>query len=251
MKRRDSLEVLSREAAEGAGMVRRTACALVSVLGYTLLTGCGDDGDDAEPRLRLDPETLEVSTGDGAAAELDEFRAAQHVYVGAVDDDVFIAVALDDDVATGDPQDVLVYLCNSDDIALYLGGEIDGEGEVAFDRTAGMLRGEADVAVGDDISVDMNVGADEATGSLTIAGDDPQSFTALPPEDGTNEGFYVALASEIQSLESSGLAPRAATSSHANGWIILNLGGSYELQGALTEQSRTLDALLSTVTETL
>jgi hypothetical protein len=225
--------------------MRLSAVAAALLVSFGLLSAC-DEELPPPPDLQVDPATLEVTGGDGEPVELIDHRRAEHVYAGAIDDDLFVAVALDDDVATGDPRDVLVYLCDDDEIWLYLGGQMDADGAVAFEVAAGNVRGVDDVTVGEDLDLELMVSEDEVTGELAIAGGEPQAFAALPPEDGTNVGFVMASTAETGTAHPAGWAWAAPR--YVGGWIILN--PTYRVRGAITLGANiaAIDGLLESTT---
>lgn len=87
------------------GAIRVVSGAVALVVGSILLASCGESTPPPPPApdLAIDPATLEVRLADGAPVDLIDHRRAEHGYAGAIDDEPFIAVSLDDDVATGDP----------------------------------------------------------------------------------------------------------------------------------------------------
>jgi hypothetical protein len=82
-------------------------------------------------------------------------------YVGAVDDQLFIGVA----VADGDtgPQTVAVYLCDSRDVSQWIRGEMTGQ-ETTLD--AG------------DTRVEVTLGEDLTSGTVALEEGEPQPFMA-------------------------------------------------------------------------
>lgn len=85
-------------------------------------------------------------------------------YVGAVDDQLFIGVAIaEGDADDTGPQTVAVYLCDSRDVSQWARGEITGQ-ETTLD--AG------------DTSVDVTLAEDRVSGTVALEEEAPQPFTA-------------------------------------------------------------------------
>jgi hypothetical protein len=91
------------------------------VLGL-LATACGGGGDQgaAAGQPELDLVTLQADTDVGTL----QAEPIPHAYVGAVDDELFIAVALDDGA---DGQTARVYLCDGAEVSIWLRGDVEPE----------------------------------------------------------------------------------------------------------------------------
>jgi hypothetical protein len=101
-------------------------------------------------------------------------EAYDNTYVGEVTDDLLIGISLDSrypDQAEG----VSVYLCDSEDVSVYLWGDIENGGATLSE---------------DDVQVELTVSDDEITGTVALNGEDEQSFTAT--EAAGDSGMYVA-----------------------------------------------------------
>jgi hypothetical protein len=118
----------------------------------------------------LDLASLEAQTQDRTFVA----ETYANTYVGEVTDDLLIGISLDSryaDQADG----VSVYLCDSEDVSIYLWGDIEDSSATLSD---------------DDVAVELTVSGDDITGTVTLAGEEQQSFTASEATDGA--GMYVA-----------------------------------------------------------
>jgi hypothetical protein len=98
-------------------------------------------------------------------------------FVGAVDDELFIGVAVAaQDAGEEGPRTVAVYLCDSQDVSRWLFEEIAG--------------GEATLETGD-TTVEATIADDGVSGTVALGDGEPQSFTAVPAADDT-AGLYRA-----------------------------------------------------------
>jgi hypothetical protein len=144
----------------GPSLARTTHLAAVFVVVMALLAGCrSDDGGEvaAPPAApRLDLETLEVEVPGGTLTA----EARSGAFVGAVTDDVFVAVAFPDEV--GPHGRVTVYLCD-DEHGEWFSEQLDG----------GVLRID-----GEQVTVAIELSGDEVSGSVTWRGQDLGEFTA-------------------------------------------------------------------------
>jgi hypothetical protein len=88
----------------------------------------------------------------------------ENTWVGEVTDDLFIAFSIDEGYSE-ESGDVSAYACDSGDASVYLTGEL--------------VDGEADL---DDCvdKIELAIGEGEITGTLTLQGEEPQSFVAVP-----------------------------------------------------------------------
>jgi hypothetical protein len=101
-------------------------------------------------------------------------EAYENTYVGEVTDDLLIGISLDSrypDQAQG----VSVYLCDSDETSVYLWGVIE-------DETATLSE--------DGVHVEFTVSGEEINGTVTLNGEEEQSFNATEADE--NSGMYVA-----------------------------------------------------------
>jgi hypothetical protein len=109
-----------KEGRDGGGVVRSGFYILVVVgLSVLLLAACAP----AKPgRLILDLETLRASSEPG------DFQAepVANALVGEVTEELFVAVVVPDVVEAG--QEVRVYLCDGENFAQWLSGELDAAG---------------------------------------------------------------------------------------------------------------------------
>ncbi len=118
----------------------------------------------------LDLTTLEAQSLDRTFVA----EAYTNTYVGDVTDDLLIGISLDSryaDQADG----VSAYLCDSEDISIYLSGEIEDGNATLSD---------------DDVRVEFSVSGDEITGTVVLNDEEERSFTAR--EAGDDAGMYVA-----------------------------------------------------------
>jgi hypothetical protein len=115
-------------------------------------------------------------------------------WVGAVDERLFIALAVVDANGPGDDPRLTAYLCDGDAFAVWL--------------TGSLTEGEATLTVGD-TRIELATTDDGASGSVVVAGGQPQPFTAVPAIG--EAGLYR-------------LAAATDGGTPAGGWIVLNDG---------------------------
>ncbi|MFP4512459.1 MAG: hypothetical protein ACLFRV_05885 [Acidimicrobiales bacterium] len=154
-----------------------------------LAAACSDDGSDAteaDPTIsasELDNDTMSATlTVDGDELEVAAQPFGESPHVGRVDDELFVAVTRPTE---GEAEDLAVYLCDGDDVAVWMtdqvgpeGGTVSADGfevEVAF--AEGGVIGEVTDPGGDRSSFDAS---ETDTGGLFVAAADHEN------EDGDN-----------------------------------------------------------------
>ena len=141
----------------------------LSTEGFAL---CSDqDAIDAAETItpELDLASLEAASHDRTFVA----EAYANTYVGEITDDLLIGVSLDSRYAD-QAEGVSVYLCDSEDVSVYLWGDIeDGSATLAED----------------DVEVDLTVGDDGITGTVLLDGEE-KSFSASAATG--DAGMYVA-----------------------------------------------------------
>lgn len=144
--------------------------------------------EDFEPpdTVELDVDTLEADV----ASQTVEAEPYDNVYVGEVTEDLFIGVALGGGYPQGSDE-VAVYLCDNE-LSIYLTDELDQNDEGTLSN--------------DEAEVEFALEDGELIGSVTLAGEDPMSFTAV--EAAGDAGMYAAEV-EVENVE---VTPR---------WIVL------------------------------
>lgn len=155
-----------------------------------MLAACSaTDADD----LTLDLETLEASGPDGI------YRAQPiaNAQVGEVNDDLFVAVTLDEEGQGQEQQQVTVYLCDGEDFSQWLSGEVDAQGQALLGEEIGA---QVALAIGDD---------GEVSGVVQTPDDNPQPFTTIAATG--DAGLYRA-EETFNGVD------------HVGGWIVLNDG---------------------------
>jgi hypothetical protein len=134
------------------------------------------------------------------------------VFVGAVDDDLFVAVVVSDHPEHAAAQAVVVYLCDGADVAEWL---------------VGVAEGGTATLTGADVEVSLALDGETVAGDVQFAGAAAQPFTTAP---GTGvAGLYRAEAS----TGSNGASIESIAPKHTGtgGWIVLN---EVQQRGALT-----------------
>lgn len=129
--------------------------------------------DDFEPfeTPQLDVETLQAEFPDGPV----NAEAYRNTWVGEVTDEIYIGISLDSQY-TGREQGVAVYLCDNEDIGIYLTGELDSDDEAHL--------------TDEDANVELALVDEEFTGTIRLPDHDPVSFTAEEASD--SAGLYIA-----------------------------------------------------------
>jgi hypothetical protein len=170
------------------------ACVL-SVL-VLVVSACGAPDVDVTD-MALDLETLEVEVPAGTLRA----EAVPGAYVGAVNDDLYIAIIPREADGGDGAREAAAYLCDGVDVVAWLTGDVrDGQGTL----TAG------------DTRVEIESIAADVRGMVVVAGGEPEAFTAVAVEGAA--GFYQADAE----VDDTG---------HLGRWIVLPDGSQ---RGALT-----------------
>lgn len=149
---------------------------LAFVLTVTLLSGCGAPDSPAMGG------TLAPSTGGrDVPLQAERFTVSEDVemdhFVGAVDDDLFIGVAVSPQAAGAESaRTVAVHLCDSAENSRWI-----------FDDVAG----QSGTLTAEDATVEMTLADDGVSGTVAMDDREPQSFTAEPAAD--NAGIYRAV----------------------------------------------------------
>jgi hypothetical protein len=148
---------------------------MLAEAGFALCPTDGSASDtEHEDAVTTLPDLDLVSMEADALDRTFEAEAYDNTYVGEVTDDMFISVSLDSRY-TDQAEGVSVYVCDSDDVSVYMTGEID-DGNIAISE--------------DSVDVDLTLADDEVTGTVTVDGGDPQSITATQASG--DAGLYQA-----------------------------------------------------------
>jgi hypothetical protein len=159
------------------------------------------ESEGSGPEFPLDIETLQVETPRGTlqAAEL------PNTFVGAVTDDLFVGISIPPEGSQyAEGSEIIVYVCNSQDIAAFLYGDLSSGEAVSDDG---------------DVRATVEIGDDEITGSVEVNGEDAGSFTATPTDE--ESGVFYALVDGYLDDVSWQLV-RVGPPHYTGGWIILN-----------------------------
>lgn len=146
---------------------------MMIAVAIVLLAGCATPAD--EPAMGGTDQTTEDPT---VALPIERFSTSQDIemdhYVGAVDDQLFIGVAVaEPDASEAGPRTVAVYLCDSRDVSQWIRGEIAGQ-EATLDA--------------DGTRVDVTLADDTVSGTIALGDGEPQPFSAEAATD--NAGLY-------------------------------------------------------------
>ncbi len=162
------------------------AAAILAVA--LILAACSDEDDEF---VAIDVHTLEVMTDQGTA----HGEGIPGAFVGELTEDLLIGVAVPEE---GGPYhaagDVIVYICDSETLATWFSTDRAGDAMTIAFR---------------DITVDLEIGDDEVTGTVVIDDGEPMAFTANP------------------ATETSGLFTAESTfdgETYRGGWIVLEDG---------------------------
>jgi hypothetical protein len=129
------------------------------------------------PELDLDSSEVEIQ------GQTYDVWAYENTWVGEVTDDLFIAFSIDGGYSEGSGE-ISAYACDSGDASVYLTGELQ-DGEADLDDCV------------DKIELALVDG--EITGTLTLEGEEPLSFDAVPAEG--DAGLYRTETIEMGELE--------------------------------------------------
>lgn len=151
-----------------------SAALLLMVLS---MAACSDTVADTEAPTPEDVDTtlnLETLRADTLAGTVEAEPYGGDTYVGAVNEDLYIAVSFSEAADAGQPREALVYLCGKE-VGEYLTGEV-GDGTTTFE--------------GEVLDIELSLADDAARGAVTLDGEEPQPFTAN--EAGGDAGLYTA-----------------------------------------------------------
>lgn len=162
------------------------------ILAFTLLVGLmaaghADDGD----RLVLDLDTLQARL-DQTTLRATEVAGAQ---VGPIDDELFLAIVVDDATGPGAARSVRGYVCNLE-VGVWLHGEVDGD-EVALSSDDDVIR------------IDGTIAGGGVFGVARLGENEPRPFTVTPASG--DAGLYRAQA-------------RLDGADRTAGWVVLEDG---------------------------
>jgi hypothetical protein len=129
------------------------------------------------PELDLDRSEVEIQ------GETYDVWAYQNTWVGEVTDDLFIAFSIDEGYSEGSGE-ISAYACDSGDASVYLTGELQ-DGEADLDDCVD--------------KIELALVDEEITGTLTLEGQEPLSFVAIPAEG--DAGLYRTETIEMGELE--------------------------------------------------
>lgn len=178
-----------KEGRAGGGFVRSGFSVLVAIgLSVLLLAACAPAESG---QLLLDLDTLQAS------AEPGDFQAQPiaNARVGEVTESLFVAVVVPDVVEAG--QEVRVYLCDGENFAQWLSGELNAAGEARL---------------GEQIGAQVNLRIEDngdVFGVAQVPGEIPQAFRATAATG--DAGLYRA------EEDFNGVT-------HVGGWIVLQDG---------------------------
>ena len=126
-----------------------------------------------------------AQTGDGhVTLPVEKFTISENAesdhFVAAVDDELFIGVAVGEEGGgEGEARTVAVYLCDSQMVSQWIRGEI---------------RGQEGTLVAGESSAEVTIAGDSVSGTVSLDGGEPRSFTAAPADD--DAGVYRAEVSQ-------------------------------------------------------
>lgn len=173
-----------------------------------------------------DAPTASVLTSDEPVA--DNLRT----YVGAISDDLFIGIALAmDPDEEGEQQAVMVYLCDGNELSVWLADEFTGQ-EVSLARG--------------DINVALTITENEISGAVSMDGVLSQSFVAARIMMVSLANVETSRFTAERGMGDAGLYRAEGTfggMDYVGGWIILNDGrqlGAVTVDGEIVENP-TLD----------
>jgi hypothetical protein len=165
------------DTARSDGVSRRELLKASAVgVGSLSLAGCSGDDPRSPPALAgSTPELdLETSRAETPAGTVEAERSWENTYVGAVDEDLYVAVSFSERPETEQLQEATAYLCDGE-IAEYLTGEVGVE--------TNTLEGEA-------LDVELSFADDVVSGAVIRDGEAPRPFVAN--ESSGDAGLYTA-----------------------------------------------------------
>lgn len=149
------MTIVERDRA-GRGLAGTLRAALAAPLAAVFLLASAAAAD-AAPSQAEEIEMYRFATP--RDAEMDHF-------VGAVDDDLFVGIALAEaDGDAAEPRTLVVYLCDGRTVSIWIVDEAAG-------AEASVARGEA--------RIDLTLADDAVTGTVALPGAEPRPFTAEP-----------------------------------------------------------------------
>lgn len=151
--------------------IRQFSTLLIVPVLLAFLASCGDE--DPEEGASPSPESAPLASEpapelDLAASQADtpagvvEARQWEDTHVGAVSQNLYVAIMVAESSEGSEAQEAIVYLC-------------DGEGAAVL---AGELESGSGTLTNEDLAVSFEVESGEVSGDLQIGDDEPQPFTA-------------------------------------------------------------------------
>ena len=156
---------------------------LLGVGATAAIAGCLGDDDDG----RLDLDAMEFEH----QGETIPIESVSNAFVGEVTEELFIAVARSEGAGPYDEDSVVVYLCDDRDVGVWFTAEAPADGELSLGYPGAR--------------VEMTLADEETTGTAEVAGEDSESFSAVPATG--DAGLYWAIQDDF-----------------AGGWIVLEDG---------------------------
>lgn len=169
---------------DGRKSVRSQAHTRRSVLLGLGATIAGCVGADDEG---LDLDAMEFEH----QGETIPIESVPNAFVGEVTDELFVAVGHPEGNGPYGEDSVVVYLCDDRDVAVWFTAQSPADGELTLGYPGARI--------------DMTLGDEETTGTAEVAGEDSESFSAVPATG--DAGLYWAVQDDF-----------------AGGWIVLEDG---------------------------
>lgn len=139
------------------------------------MAACDTTDSDSEPDGRLDLNNLQANAPEGTY----QAEPIDPAYVGEVDSDLFIGISIESDADTGEPQEVLIYLCDGNYVSHWFSGEVDASG-------SGTFASEDEF----EISIELETAGGDLSGTVAFGDESQQSFTATAASG--DDGLYRA-----------------------------------------------------------
>ena len=171
-----------RTPAPGRARALTRRSVLLGVGATVAIAGCLGNDDE-----RLDLDAMEFEH----QGETVPIESVPNAFVGEVTEELFIAVARPEGDGPYDEDSVVVYLCDDQDVAVWFTAEAPADGELTIGYPGAR--------------VEMTLADDETTGTAEVAGEDSESFSAVPAAG--EAGLYWAVQDDF-----------------AGGWIVLEDG---------------------------
>jgi hypothetical protein len=145
---------------------------LIFIVSVTACSNSGTSSESDEPDMILDLNTLTANSPHGIL----QAEPVENAFVGQVNDDLFIGIALAEDGEGGQSQEIIVYLCDGE-YGEWLAGELEPGGGAKLEN-AGLYHSETNTII-----EGLSITDSAISGKVILWGEEAHPFTATAATD--------------------------------------------------------------------